>query len=578
MINNLRWAIIVFAIVVAWSVNKARAIDSTDPFAGLALPCPEDKQTLSGKVRPSESSDQVQTDYIRSIFRVEVGDQTQFQGNAALVSSNGFFLTAAHVAAIAGSGKIWLSRPKGDGTNAIERFSANIVYAGKPGSTPANVGNDLALLSVANWTDTTTKPVPLRYTGEHFDSGIFIAFPDATRYATKYDAERVTTDNSDPDGPFKGQAFYGRSGALVIDKYGLGEGIVGAFNNYAEDEIDEVGGDEQFAEYLDMRDRFGAAVITPGAPWLTKIPMDPGLVAVMKNCTNGTASRNDLALVHSYDDLPLNAIDQMFLSCTNLKVSDQTIHEIYTMYIATALTARCAPMATIVSVYSSPSLATNETSEIGRAMLSTYLKGTTGTDHVQLGTSGQQAGNLLIRLAGLIDELPVQSILAQSYAALNAAAQQNVKQDPWLELDLAKSKYELALSQGLIKNDKSPAVASIFFDLNKAQAAGAGYDQVRGLATLVAVKENDWDSAAALANNQIKIMKSNGTLTDAAAISIGKDIDYFAALKSAQNEDDTWATRWKFGGQPHEPLDKKLDGFASYSPKATGAFTSLVLQ
>src|SRR5437870_4271539 len=123
-------------IVIAFAFFAGRSsLAAQFEYVDLIPPCLEDKIALSGDSRNDHPADHWHTRYERAIFKVEIGTDYKFEGNATLISSDGYFLTAAHVA-LAGD-PITIARPPRSDGDQEERIPVHVVFAGKPASTPA---------------------------------------------------------------------------------------------------------------------------------------------------------------------------------------------------------------------------------------------------------------------------------------------------------------------------------------------------------------------------------------------------------------------------------------------------------
>jgi hypothetical protein len=525
-----------------------------------SFPCHEDKLFPSGDTRPTLDSDQFAKTYSRAVFRVEIGDGHAFQGNAELISPDGYFLTAAHV--VFNADKLSISQSPGDPQSAEERYPAEVIYAGTPGDTPGNISNDIALIKATGWND-PASPIQLRYSGGHFDSGYFIAFPNAASQVTRYQANVVTSNPIDPEGPFSGRAFAGRSGSLVVDGFGLGQGIVAAFNNLAEDKVKDLGGLEKIGVWLDQRDRFGVAVIEPGAPWLAKLPIDEKLRQIVDSCSTNTLKPDQLQRLMmegnkpdgKYRDLPLYAIDRLYSVCGNALLQDRNLMITLKRYIESHMSGRCAKNDHIGRIYSN--LTTQQKFDIGHISLKNYLDST---------YSAPKTGTTQY------------SLLLESYLTLNAAASANEKANPSLYLDLATAKYELALAHdsSFRFDEGSPITVSILASLQQAKVAGAEYRKISLLATQLAVAQKDWDTAAAVAASQARAWDNGRNSSSPNAESLEQDITLFASKKAKLDPNVGWVHSWDNIVASDAPDYRKVFEFVAVAPSASATYRGVV--
>ena len=272
-----------FALLICFGAVAATHRDERDMenMWKHVCPCDENDRYPDTGDRNKPERNTLVNEYINSVFRVETegekpSDQHEFIGNATLVSREGHFLTAAHVVMVSQGKKLWVSHGPLD---AITRYQVRPLYVGKPGSSPDTVRDDIALLKATDWNDgrhDPANPVPLRYSGR-CDDGIFIAYsdPDGDRGPTRVDVT-AGAQEGDPHGCFHGSALRGRSGSLILDPYGFGEGVVAAADiENAMKHAGDQGGVEKILESVDEGENFGAGEITEGADWLRLLPLDP---------------------------------------------------------------------------------------------------------------------------------------------------------------------------------------------------------------------------------------------------------------------------------------------------------------
>lgn len=547
------------------------------------IPCQEDHQFPSYEPRPQQPTDHYFVAYRRSIFRVELSQNGAytFEGNATLISEGGYFLTAAHVISVLPQSSLWLSRPADADSAKLDRYPAEIVFQGKPSSTPGNDALDIALLHVKNWKDPTKHAVPLRYTGSLFNSGNFISFPDDTMAVTNYTVTMATGNPSDPMGAFHGTAFYGRSGSLVVDQYGLGQGVVAAYNNYAEDAVQSIGGMLKYAQYLDLADRFGAAVISPGASWLGMIPIDDTLGVIVTHCKAKSVTQDDLRMLReSYDDLPLNAIDTLYVNCGHQPVGNASLSAMLKIFLINGMQTHCAALRDLATISPYTDMTPAQSAEIGRAALTSYLNRSPGADHVTLGNDQPPAiaTTISTEMLDRVRTLPPSAALTHAYLALNSATTRQ-GHDPWLLIDVAKAQYELALQTGIIKDStNNQAVSSIVNTLAAARAAGAKFEHVRGVANLIAIQQRDWTSGAALAATQVTEWQASGDVPAPKAQALINDSAYFAHKAAGEQNDSQWTQAWKAAVSNQHNSAEKLKVFSRTRPTlgSSSTFAPLV--
>ena len=438
-------------------------------------------------------ADAIQTRYEHAIFRVETGKDHTFLGNAALVSPEGYLLTAAHVVADA-QGKqlvppLWVSRPGRDNPRSIERYSAEINYFGEPGYTPATVRQDVAVLRITDpsWKNRalTENAVPLRYTGEHFNDGHFMTFPDPEATLSKIQAERITLELVSREGPLRGAAFHGMSGSLVIDDYGFGEGIVAAFNNLAADEVKGHGGWDPTVEYYEHRIRFGAAPIEPGDKWLTSIPVDTIVQGIVDHCGNHNIDSNDIDALNidKYKVFSLYDIDRLYSACKGITE--------FSPLISLYLQSHCVRQEDLISVYKR--LPVSEKVKIGHKDIEDYIND---------GYSEPSVNN-----PKYLELLESYVTLADAAETANAAEKKDLGSS--LYVDLARAKYELALAGHRPLTGDSPIAKSIIADLKQAKGTGADYGGIVTVAKSLATARYDWNSAAALVAAEARASGAN---------------------------------------------------------------------
>ena len=525
--------------------------DAKDKVFRHVCHCREYDKYPYGGTCEKQDPNTLNSEYVNSVFRVERGgekatDKHEFIGNATLISYSGHFLTAAHVVKAAQGAKLWLSHGPLD---SATRYEVQVLDVGTPGSTPDSVRDDIALLQANNWDDGNhdpANPVPLRYSGQQCTDGIFIAYSTGGEGPTTF-AVTANSAERNPDGCFRGRALPGRSGSLILDTYGFGEGVVAAANfEKAMESAAKLGGVEKFLTVIDAGDNFGAGEIMAGAQWLTKVPLEHDVGALVARCEEGSFSKEDVLKLTDdkrYVDLPLQDIDRLFNSCIRAKLAEE-VSDALRDYFFNILSGRCAQPDIIKSVFAQ----VGASERVLRAQ--NYLK--------SAGYSAPALGS------------PQYVRLLESYVLLDGLGEGG---DATVDLNLATAKFEVAIAG---KSLDDTVATSIIDDLRRAKSKGAEDAKVNELATRVAIAQNDWDTAAALAAAKAKlIVEFDPKFAEPAANKIEKDITLYAERKKRIDPDAGWVMHWdQINASSYSPT-LKVGTFTDFAPKAAAPYGGL---
>ncbi|MFO1046343.1 MAG: serine protease [Geminicoccaceae bacterium] len=254
------------------------------------------------------------------------GGKWEFVGTATLVSDQGYFLTAAHVAA-QGPDKLRL-RPKTGLFGEQVSYPAQVIGAGRPGFALDDVETDWALLKAKGYKDRGLTPVPLRFFDrDDFPSGRVTGYTESSSLQPNSIAFQPTEVTKDGQIIFLSQIFHGMSGSLLIDEYGRGFAITGAVDP---DSLPITTSDEVFFAVRN-RAKFAAAPLTPDKALFDEIPPSQIVQGVLGEYFDEKQEATFIRKLERDADpvLMRSGVDTLFMvrNCAKMKISNWGSYE-----------------------------------------------------------------------------------------------------------------------------------------------------------------------------------------------------------------------------------------------------------
>lgn len=470
-------------------------------YSPMATATHEDADDLMCGTYGREAEDEDLKERVKkAVWAVEQkDDQDNFniRGTATLIEEHGFLITAAHVVKDVPVKDLYLR--KLDQPKKLLKVS-KIIDIGKPGDTPESVSDDWAILHVDKWTG-FKHPVLLRETGD--PKGRFFAInvtpheqnKDITYQLEPHWYESLGKDNrgilliraSDSN------VFKRMSGALLVDKYGYGFGLIGAKLTtnaaYSPNDVEE----PDKIKYVEGK--FGIAKIRLEDTWLTKIleqmPADWEFKQELDNIKQGSPW-NDFK--DNHPGLDLLQLKAVYNACDDIEFRSWSKgdQKDFLNYVIRNSVHRCVDSEKIVlsncirMATAGESIATaGEKIEIGRKNINKAIEKTAKNE--------EQEKLVSLVLAEALINSGISELEEQNDVVLTSKYRANIY------ADLAKVQSAIGDNSALIRSTET---------LAKARDLGLSKSVALDVARKIAINSEEWESAAAIIAKQSHLQGS----------------------------------------------------------------------